>query len=54
MRAFLTVLIWGLPVLLGLQSLLEFFRVPILADPIFPDKFWLQFGHINDIRLFDL
>lgn len=34
-KAFLTVFIWGLPALLGPQSLLEFFRVPIPEDLIY-------------------
>ena len=34
-KAFLTVFIWGLPALLGPQALLEFFKVPIPADPIY-------------------
>ena len=34
-KAFLTVFIWGLPALVGPQSLLEFFRVPIPEDLIY-------------------
>ena len=34
-KAFFTVFIWGLPALLGPQSLLEFVRVPIPPDPIY-------------------